>query len=254
MVTCTAILNQPRQNRGREFPHLAYTVVNRQQPTGANEELFLRSPGGLHEEPLPGPGPEVPTVTQPTFGRDARVAAILALEGSVRRQLLARPWSPPLEILQEVRASSAQRPRAAPSPLFLAGLDPCQPDPVERRQRSPSMEVHGQPLIDLGEVGVGATEGPVPPPVPPRRRRSSPAPSEVQRVRSRGAWEGPDRTRSQRPSPTAPTAETRSIVEFHEFGDVSWIVWFVEHGSTRCCDSTSQPGAWRRRPVRDPCW
>jgi len=166
-----------------------------------DEELFLRLPGGSHEEPLPGPGPEVPTVTQPTtFSQDARATAIQAMEGLVRRQLLVCPWSPPLELLQEVRAS-VQRPCTGLSPLFLVGMDPCHPDPVEQRQRSPSREVHGQLLIDLEGVGVGAMEGPVPLPFPPPRRRTSPVPSEVQWVYFRGAWEGPDRSLSQRRSP-----------------------------------------------------
>jgi len=43
---------------------------------------------------------------------------------------------------------------------------------------------------------------------------------------------------------TASTAETAYIVvKFNEFG-VIWIVWIV-------CASTSQPGAWEQRPVRN---
>ena len=137
-----------------------------------DEELFLRSSGGSHEEPLPGPGLEKPTVShvQPTsmFGRDTRAVAVLAMEGRATAASGASSV-PSLELLQEVR-TSAQQSCTGPSPLFLVGLEPCQPNPVE--QRSPLPELRGHLRIEFGVgegVGVGEMEGPVPPPVPPRR-------------------------------------------------------------------------------------
>jgi len=65
-----------------------------------DEELFLRSPGGSHEESLLGLGPRVPMVSHPksTYCQDARAGVVVAtMELSVRRQLPSIPgnhrWS-----------------------------------------------------------------------------------------------------------------------------------------------------------------
>jgi len=109
----------------------------------------------------------------------------------------AYAWLPSLELLKEV--APAPRPRTGPSLLFLMGLHPCQPDPVELC--SPSPELRGQLLIEL-DGGTGTSSGSTVSTFFAGTVRDS-------TLHSHGACESPDCSQLQRRSPQCTSLRRR---------------------------------------------